>query len=73
MVKGSKDAFQDSHDVALIRALLFTGLQAAHYWRNLGGSPWKMIFAKGKILRDIRHLAELQHFQQQIEIKPESL
>ena len=72
MVKGSRDAFQDSHEVALIRALLFAGLQAAHYWRNLGGSPWKLILAKGKILREIRHFAELQHLQQQIEVKPES-
>ncbi|MFU8928089.1 lysogenization protein HflD [Acinetobacter puyangensis] len=73
MVKGSSQAFRNNHEVALIRALLFAGLQAAHYWRDLGGSPWKMIFSKGKILKHIRYFAELQHQQQQLEVESKSL
>lgn len=67
MVKGSEQAFKSAHEVAHIRAMLFTGLQAAHYWRNLGGSPWKLIFSKGKILKQIQNLAKLQLVQQPVE------
>lgn len=73
MIKGSKLAFQDQHDVALIRALLFSGLQIAHYWRGLGGTPWKLILSKSKILREIRYFAELQHLEQQTEANAKSL
>lgn len=61
MVKGSAHAFQNNQEIALIRALLFSGLQAAHYWRDLGGSPWKLIFSKGKIIKEIKYFAEHQH------------
>jgi high frequency lysogenization protein len=44
-----------------IRACLFTGLQLAHLWRQLGGSSWSMIFSKRKLLQDIQALARLQY------------
>ncbi|MFD2649964.1 DUF489 family protein [Devosia albogilva] len=44
-----------------MRACLFTGLQLAHLWKQLGGSSWSMIFSKRKLLQDIQALARLQY------------
>lgn len=63
IVQGNAESFKHPNEVAMIRALLFAGLQAAHYWRNLGGSPMKLIFSKGKILKEIRYFAQIQHQQ----------
>ena len=61
MVRGNAEAFQDKEQVNRIRAALFTGLQAAHLWRQMGGSHWKLIFSRRKLLQDIRILAQLQY------------
>lgn len=61
MVKGSAKSFNSPYEVAYIRALLFAGLQAAHYWRELGGSPWQLVFSKSKILKDVKYFVQLQH------------
>ena len=61
MIKGSAKAFNSPYEVNYIRALLFTGLQAAHYWRELGGSPWQLIFSKRKILKEAKYFAQLQY------------
>ena len=61
MVRGNAEAFKDSHHTNRIRACLFTGLQMAHLWRQLGGSTWNMIFSKRKLLQDIQTLARLQY------------
>ncbi|WP_200459617.1 high frequency lysogenization protein HflD [Acinetobacter sp. S40] len=61
MVRGNAEAFKDSHHTNRIRACLFTGLQMAHLWRQLGGSSWNMIFSKRKLLQDIQTLARLQY------------
>lgn len=61
MVKGNAQAFKDSSHTNRIRACLFTGLQMAHLWRQLGGSSWGMIFNKRKLLQDIQDLARLQY------------
>ncbi len=63
MVQGAIQSFQDPQQVATIRALLFSGLQAAHYWREQGGRPWKLIFSKNKILKELKYFAQLQHEQ----------
>ncbi|KAA8735716.1 DUF489 family protein [Acinetobacter qingfengensis] len=63
MVKGNPESFKNPHEVDMIRALLFTGLQAAHYWRKLGGNPWKLVFSKTKIIKELRYFAQLQHQQ----------
>lgn len=60
MVRGNAEAFKDSGHTNRIRASLFTGLQMAHLWRQLGGSSWGMIFGKRKLLQDIQNLARLQ-------------
>ena len=61
MVKGNAQAFKDTSHTNRIRASLFTGLQLAHLWRQMGGSSWGMIFSKRKLLQDIQDLARLQY------------
>ena len=61
MIKGTAKAFNSPHEVNYIRAFLFAGLQAAHYWRELAGSPWQLIFSKGKILKEVKYFAQVQH------------
>lgn len=60
LVRGNAEAFKDPAHTNRIRACLFTGLQMAHLWRQLGGSSWGMIFSKRKLLHDIQDLARLQ-------------
>lgn len=61
LVRGNAEAFKDTNHTNRIRACLFTGLQMAHLWRELGGSSWNMIFSKRKLLQDIQALARLQY------------
>ena len=62
MVRGNAEAFKDAAHTNRIRATLFTGLQMAHLWRELGGSSWDFVFfGKRKLVRDIQDLARLQY------------
>ena len=61
LVRGDAEAFKDTSHTNRIRASLFTGLQMAHLWRQLGGSSWNMMFSKRKLLQDIQDLARLQY------------
>ena len=61
LVRGNAEAFKDSQHTNRIRASLFTGLQMAHLWRQLGGSSWNMVFRKRTLLKDIQDLARLQY------------
>ena len=62
MVRGHAEAFKDPAHTNRIRAALFTGLQMAHLWRQVGGSSWNfMFFGKRKLVRDIQDLARLQY------------
>lgn len=62
MVRGHAEAFKDPAHTNRIRVALFTGLQMAHLWRQVGGSSWNfMFFGKRKLVRDIQDLARLQY------------
>ena len=61
LVRGNAEAFKDVNHTNRIRACLFTGLQLAHLWRQIGGSSWNMMFSKRKLLQDIQSLARLQY------------
>ncbi|TCM67730.1 high frequency lysogenization protein [Acinetobacter calcoaceticus] len=61
MVRGHSEAFKDPAHTNRIRASLFTGLQMAHLWRQLGGSSWNMMLSKRRLLQDIQALARLQY------------
>ncbi|AOA58981.1 high frequency lysogenization protein HflD [Acinetobacter larvae] len=61
MVRGHAEAFKDANHTNRIRAALFTGLQMAHLWRQLGGSSWQLFLNKRKLRQDIQDLARLQY------------
>lgn len=60
LIRGNSQAFKDSNHTNRIRAALFTGLQLAHLWRQLGGSSLQFIFGKRKLLQDVQKIAHLQ-------------
>jgi len=44
MVEGNSNFLQQSTQVNQIRALLLAAIRSAVLWRQLGGSPWRMLF-----------------------------
>lgn len=71
MIKGYSEALKNQQQANMIRAALLTGLQAAHLWRQLGGSSWGFVFGKAKIVMDIRELIKLQYQQNKITVQSE--
>lgn len=69
LVKGKAEVLQNTTHANYIRAMLMTGLQSAHLWRELGGSSWQFVFGKGKLLQDIRALLKLNYQQQHLSLK----
>lgn len=69
LVKGKADILQNTAHADCIRAILMTGLQSAHLWRELGGTSWQFIFGKGKLLQDIRTLLKLNYQQHDLVLK----
>ncbi|MDO4222961.1 MAG: DUF489 family protein [Acinetobacter sp.] len=69
LIKGKADILKDVQHANRIRAALMTGLQAAHLWRQLGGSSWNFIFGKTKLLTDLRDLVRL-HYQHASQTSP---
>lgn len=51
MVNGEPARLRDARHVALIRALLLAGLRSAVLWRQVGGSRWTLLFARGRLRR----------------------
>lgn len=60
-VRGKPEYLKDQATIDAIRACLFAGLQAAHFWRQLGGTRWQLIFGRKHMLEDLRHLAKLRY------------
>ncbi|MCF9046677.1 DUF489 family protein [Acinetobacter nectaris] len=60
LVRGSADAFKDSQHTNRIRASLFTGLQMAHLWRQVGGRSIQLVLGKYKLVRDLHTIARTQ-------------
>ena len=44
MVEGNSNFLQQATQVNQIRALLLAAIRSAVLWRQLGGSPWRMLF-----------------------------
>lgn len=61
LVRGHPEAFKDSQHTDRIRASLFTGLQMAHLWRQMGGRSRQLMFGKRKIMKDIHSIARMQY------------
>lgn len=51
MVKGQHGHLQNTHNANKIRALLLAGIRSAILWRQCGGSRWKLLWSRKKILR----------------------
>ncbi len=60
-VRGKPEHLKNQAVIDAIRASLFSGLQAAHFWRQLGGNRWQLIFGRKHMLEDLRHLAKLRY------------
>ena len=58
-VEGSKKYLLQEATVNRVRAMLFSGIRSAVLWRQLGGSRWKLLFQRRRILSDARYLLEL--------------
>lgn len=46
MVRGEPSHLRDAANAARIRALLLAGIRAAVLWHQLGGSRWRLLFAR---------------------------
>ena len=60
-VRGKPEFLKDQATIDAVRACLFSGLQAAHFWRQLGGTRWQLIFGRKHMLEDLRLLAKLRY------------
>jgi high frequency lysogenization protein len=56
-VTGSAQHLQDSRNADIIRALLLAGIRAAFLWRQLGGSRWKLLLQRKKLLQASQNLS----------------
>ena len=55
MVKGEPNYLQNPDNQNRIRALLLAGIRAAWLWRQVGGSRWKIVFGRNKLLEAAQH------------------
>jgi len=58
MVAGEQNYLQNTETAARVRTVLLAGIRAAVLWRQLGGSKWKLLFARKKYVAIARRLAE---------------
>lgn len=56
MVRGEPQYLSPPEAVNRIRALLLAGIRAALLWRQCGGSRWKFLFQRQRILQELRAL-----------------
>ncbi|MBW0146544.1 high frequency lysogenization protein HflD [Marinobacter arenosus] len=57
-VSGNPTVLQQEENAAKVRALLLAGIRSAVLWRQTGGRRWQLIFARKKVIRHARELAE---------------
>ena len=58
-VEGSRRYLSQETTVNRVRAMLFSGMRSAVLWRQLGGSRWKLIFQRRRMMSDARYLLEM--------------
>lgn len=56
MVKGDQNYLANPDNVNKIRALLLSGIRAAWLWRQCGGSRWKFLLQRKKLLDETQRL-----------------
>ncbi|MBW7470166.1 high frequency lysogenization protein HflD [Marinobacter sp. M216] len=57
-VSGNPTVLQQEENAARVRALLLAGIRSAVLWRQTGGRRWQLIFARKKVIRHARELAD---------------
>jgi len=53
IVHGKPEILSQSSNTNKIRALLFSGVRAAHLWQQHKGGHWRLLFGRKKLLRDL--------------------
>lgn len=53
IVHGKPDLLRQSVNTNKVRALLFSGIRAAHIWQRYKGGHWRLLFGRKKLLQDI--------------------
>lgn len=59
IVHGKPQYLNHAQNTNRVRALLFVGIQAAHFWRQHGGNSFRLVFERNKMLREIELLQEV--------------
>jgi high frequency lysogenization protein len=58
MVQGQREWLEDSRNANLIRALLLASVRAATLWRASGGSRFRLIFQRNRLLQSTHQLID---------------
>ena len=56
IVQGDQSHLSNSDNAARIRALLLAGIRAAVLWRQAGGTRWRLLFQRRKLLHEASSL-----------------
>lgn len=56
LIGGNQDYLTDRANADKIRALLLAAIRSAVLWRQCGGSRWKFLFGRGRLLQEIDRL-----------------
>ncbi|MFO8155082.1 MAG: high frequency lysogenization protein HflD [Thiohalospira sp.] len=58
MVQGSNDYLDQAHNANRIRALLLAAIRCAVLWRQVGGSRWKLVFGRKRLVNSAMTLLD---------------
>ncbi|MCP3687118.1 MAG: high frequency lysogenization protein HflD [Gammaproteobacteria bacterium] len=56
IVRGEQNYLRNGDNAAIIRTLLLAGIRSGVLWHQLGGSKWKLVFARKKYITSAKHL-----------------
>lgn len=61
LVQGEQQHLTHPGTADRIRAVLLAGIRAAVLWRQAGGSRWKLIFGRNRLIKESRYLLDRLH------------
>ncbi len=56
IVRGEQNYLRNGDNAAIIRTLLLAGIRSGVLWHQLGGSKWKLVFARKRHVASAKHL-----------------
>lgn len=56
MIRGDQNYLTNTENAAKMRTLLLASIRAALLWKQAGGTNWKLMFERGKMLREAESL-----------------